>query len=419
MAKKLPPSREEDASGSKPKHEKARVESSRGQTDGSPPRGSTGSSFPNDKAHDDGRHAKPTYNVPYSSTVIFPQLVPFNGIAATSSRSGMTSGSARQQDFTDAADSLPPGAAQVTRDAAIDEQLRLASTLSLRTGERMLSVLETSCKIHNTVRQLSGVTRGRVPSITPTRESNVHDGEAQAINCGKPGNSDAAGRSPAVPSSSVAPAATRFPRDRADWNQVDNVAGLVTELRHHQEFQHNLAESAGSVLGEILREVLSLKTSVESTLAMRPSAVSSSETWIPVKLAQRVSRVYYFSRGYAEEVSSGPLKVSGYTVRLNLVCEIKRREVVLSFRAQFCACTANEKAMWPFTGELELTIHHPSDPTSNRAHRLRPSRRQETAMPRLVDNAPMHVAGPVGVYALDEEGLWAAGTLHLSIKVLL
>lgn len=416
MAKKLPPSREEDASGSKPKHEK--VESSRGQTDGPPPRESTGSSFLNNKAHADSGNAKPTCNLPYSSTVTFPQLAPFNGIAATSNRSGMASGSVRQQEFTDAVDSLPPAAAQVTRDATIDGQLRLASTLSLRTGERMLSVLETSYKIHDTVRQLSAVIQGRVPAITRARESNVHD-EARAMNCGMPGNSDVAGRSPAVPSSSVASAATRFPRDRAEWNQVDNFAGLATELRHHQEFQHNLAESAGSVLGEILLEVLSLKTSIESTLAMRLTAVPSSETWIPVKLGQRVSRVFYFSRGYAEEVSSVPLKVSGYTVRLNLVCEMKRREVVLSFRAQFCACTANEKATWPFRGELELTIHHPADPTSNRVHRLRPSKRQETAMPRLVDNAPMHVAGPVGVSTLDAEGLWAAGTLHLSIKVLL
>ncbi|KAL1457260.1 hypothetical protein MTO96_043563 [Rhipicephalus appendiculatus] len=158
--------------------------------------------------------------------------------------------------------------------------------------------------------------------------------------------------------------------------------------------------------------------SAESAVPTALCVPSRSQTWIPYNLSQIASRVYYYhSRGYAEEVASVRLEVSGYTVRLSLKCETLNREVVLSFRALFCACTANEKVTWPFRGELELTIHHPTDASSNHVYRLRPTRWQETIMPRLRDNAPMRLAGPIKASALDEDGFWVEGTLHLSIKI--
>lgn len=204
-----------------------------------------------------------------------------------------------------------------------------------------------------------------------------------------------------------------------EWSQLGNQAGATATQHRHQERQGNIAESSSGIVGETLRMLQSLKMNAESPVTTTLHQPSRSQTWIPFNLAQRVSRVYYYSRGYAEEVASGPLEVSGYTVRLSLTCETKCREVVLSFRGQFCACTANETLTWPFQGEFVLTMHHPRDAASNRVYRLRPRQGQETIMPRLVDNVPMHLAGPLRVSALDDDGLWAVGTLHLSIKILL
>ncbi|KAL1487098.1 hypothetical protein MTO96_046669 [Rhipicephalus appendiculatus] len=282
----------------------------------------------------------------------------------------------------------------------------------------LMSVLETSYKMHAAVRQMSSGLRNGVPATTDAQEISARE-VAEMMKTVKLPDSASTGLSPPFATCSATSGATRQRGYRPQWNPLDGLSEATTELHRHQEFQRNLAESSSSVLCETLRDLLSLKASVQSALSTTPYVQSGSQTWIPLNLAQRVSRVYYYSKGYSEEVSSGPLEVSGYTVRLSLTCGMKSREVMLFFRGQFCACPANDNVTWPFRGELELTIHHPTDANGNRVYRSRPMKRQETIMPRLVNNVPIHLAGPIGVSALEEDGLWASGTIHLSIKVLL
>ncbi|KAL1457258.1 hypothetical protein MTO96_043561 [Rhipicephalus appendiculatus] len=223
----------------------------------------------------------------------------------------------------------------------------------------------------------------------------------------------------AIPYTPATSGTVSDPRCQSNRSELGNQAGAGATQLSDQGPQDNLAESSPGVVDETLRMLQSMKMSAESAVTAAPCVPPRSQTWIPVNLSQRVSRVYYYSRGYSEEVSSGPLEVSGYTMRLSLICEMKSKDVVLSFHGRFCARTANENVTWPFRGELELSIHHPMDATGNRVYRLRPTQGQATIMPRLVDNGPMRLAGPIKVSALDEAGLWAVGTLHLSIKILL
>lgn len=418
MAKKFPSSNGEETSRSKPKQESSRTEGSRENNGESTPHRNSERDVPIAQASSYGSHRVAAYNLPDDSAANVLQFPQYKG-KATSSRPVLSS-SMRQRESTDVVDSLRPPATPEIRDtkAAIDEQLRLTSSISLRTGESLLSVLETSHKMHAAVRQLSSALQGRLSVTTDAHEMPAPD-ETDVTKGKKSPNGDSTGRSPAVASRSVASGAVSQRGDRPHGNQLDDLAGATTELRHHQEFQRNLAESASTVLSETLRELLSLKTKFESALGSAPYIVSSSQTWIPFNLAQRVSRVYYYSKGYSEEVSSAPLEVSGYTVRLSVICETKRGNVVLSFRGQFCACTGNEKVPWPFAGELVLTMHHPTDAAGNRVYRLRPSGRQGIIMPRRVDNTPMHLAGPISASVIEEDGLWAMGTLHLSLNILL
>ncbi|KAL1457259.1 hypothetical protein MTO96_043562 [Rhipicephalus appendiculatus] len=187
------------------------------------------------------------------------------------------------------------------------------------------------------------------------------------------------------------------------WNQLSNQARAAATERRHQEHQDNLAEPSRGVVAETHRMLQSMKMSAEYAVTTAPCVPSISQTWIPFNLSQRVSRVYYYSRGYAEEVASGPLEMAGYTMRLSLTCAVKRKDVVLSFHGQFCARTVNDNVTWPFRGELELTIHHPTEPSRSHVYRLRPMQGRETIMPRIADNVPMRLAGPIKVSALDEE----------------
>lgn len=420
MAKKFPSSSDKETSWSKPREETSRAESSRENNGESTHDQNSERDASTAQASGYGSHQVATYNVSDDSAAKVLQFAPFKGMTTRSRRPVMTSYTTRIQGSTDTADSLRPTSTPETRDAKaeIDEQLRLTSSTSQRTGESLLSVLEASHKMQATVRQLSAALESRLSVTTKAHEMAVPD-ETDMTNGGKSPNGDSTWKSPAVPSRAVASGVGSQRVSRPHRNQLDDLAGATTELRHHQEFQRNLAESASNVLRETLLELLSLQTKFKCALSSASYVASSSQTWIPFNLAQRVSRVYYYSRGYSEEVSSAPLEVSGYSVRLSVICETKRGDVVLSFKGQFCACSGNEKMTWPFRGELMLTIHHPTDATRNRVHRLQPSRRQEIIMPRLVDNAPMHLAGPISASVIEEDGLWAMGTLHLSIKILL
>ncbi|KAH6934144.1 hypothetical protein HPB50_020682 [Hyalomma asiaticum] len=331
---------------------------------------------------------------------------------STSNRPAIGSRS-MENESTDAFRTFSEYGVPETRRGPIGDQLVLAS--SAPTLLCLLSAVETSYKMCATVRELCSALRNWLP----IHEIPVRDND-EVVARGESSRIDNTGTTTSLSFISAPPAATIQSEDRSRLAQLDGFSATTTELLQNKISQDILAESARRVMGEALRDLLSLKTSVECALAVKPYVPSRAQTWMPLNLAQRVSRVYYYySRGYIEEVTSGPLEVSGYTVTLTLACETKGREVVLSFRAQFCACAANEKVAWPFDGELELTIHHPTDAARNRTHRLRPSRDQETIMPRLANNAPVHLAGPIGASLLAEDGLWAMGTLHLSIKILL
>lgn len=322
----------------------------------------------------------------------------------------------------DSSNSLHPDTAVESTDAMdrIREPLDSTRSLSLRTGENLLTLYEMTHKVYATVCQLSSMLQSCPLVITSRQEAATSEAAQGNTQMHMPREISGGTLLHSDPYSSIESGAV--PRDRSQIrchrSPPGGLATVSEAVGQHEVFQLDLGDSSCSLMDTVLCELMALKRNVESTLTTVSLNGSSSQTWIPHELAQRVSRVCCYSHGYAEEVSCPPLEMSGYTLRLILICEKRRGDVMLCFRGQFCACTANEKMTWPFLGELELTIHHPTDSVNNRVHRARPSERQETNMPREVNGPPMHLAGPIPVATLHEEGLWAMGTLHLSARIL-
>lgn len=155
----------------------------------------------------------------------------------------------------------------------------------------------------------------------------------------------------------------------------------------------------------------------ESQFRDVPATESPSLSWTPNSLALVVSRACYYSNGYVEEVFSPVSELSGYVVKLSAQCGTTGGCAVLSFCAQLCASVDNPAVPWPFRGRLEFIIHHPTCSAKSRLYIVSALQGERTVVIGGVGKTIFRLTDPIPAMTLENEDLWAAGTLRLSISV--
>lgn len=413
MARKVSLSKDSDSNESVPRRDDTSGDNgSRNSADQTASRGEVQQEAMADKCDASGKCDVPVYAVPWLYHTVPLGMAPLAGGQSVQCELLRTAERTAQMLPRDVTDGIDPEAAREHGVARGAEQLDSASALSMRFEERLIWLAEASERIHGILchvwsRMPHGLpvvcrTLGTGVSEDGSRERGTTSDDIQMLLSMVHYGTSGVGENP---------------RDSRETHlHQGRLCRFARATGESRQNHHHLANAACVDLEAALRLALSLKNGVESAIASVPQFRSSPRTWIPHKLASRVSRVQYYSKNYAEEVSSGPLEVAGYTVRLSVRCAIEAGDVSLSFSLQFCANASNDRVQWPFKGALQLMIHHPTDPTRSRRHRVPPSRPEGTTMPRNVDNVPLHLAGPVPAMTLDQEGLWAMRTLHLSIS---